>query len=84
MIIGVVSNFVAFVHNSADELRITFRIFSNEEKRRFHVGCFQNVEHLRRPFRIGSVVKRDRDLMFAARALVIKRRKLRETGYISR
>ena len=44
----------------------------------FTLCCFQNVENLRRPFRIGAIIKRDRDLMLAARALMIERRELRE------
>ncbi len=54
------------------------------KERCLYVGCFQNVEHLRRPLRIGAIVKRDRDLMLAARALMIERGKLRELYILRR
>ena len=84
MIIGVIADLVAFRHNSPNESRIFLRVHSDEEKRGLHVCCFQNVENLRRPFRIGSVIESERDLMFAAGALMIERRELRKLRDTSR
>ena len=78
MIIGVISDLVALRHDSPNESRIMFGVDPDQKKRRLHFGRFQDVENLRRPFRIRPVVESERDLVFAARALMIKRRELRK------
>ncbi len=78
MIISVVPDLVSFIDNSADEAGVALGVRPDEKKRSLHVGSFQNIENLRRPPRIGAVIKSDCHLMFAPRALVIKRGKLRE------
>src|ERR1700720_2354804 len=76
MIISVVSNLVSFIDNSPDESRIFFRVYSNHKERGLRVGRFQNVQNLGRPLRIRTIIKRERDLMFATGALMVQRRKL--------
>src|SRR5258707_1238991 len=78
MIISVVSDLVSFVHDSPDQRRILFRVYADHEERRLRIRRFQNIQDLRRPIRVRAVVKSQRDLMLAARALMIKRRKLRK------
>ena len=76
MIVGVVSDLVSFIDDATNKPGVTFRIHSHQEKRRFYVRGFKNVQDLWRPSRIGSVIKSDCDLMLAACALVIERREL--------
>ena len=76
MIIRVVSNLVTFVDNSLNQSRIFLSIYSDQEESGLHVRLFQDIENLRRPFRIRTVIERNRDLMLAARALMIQRREL--------
>src|ERR1041385_4392027 len=78
MIISVVPDLVSFVDNPADEAGIMLGVCTNEKKRGLHVGPFQNIENLRRPPRIGAVIKSDCHLMFAPGPLVIKRGKFRK------
>src|SRR6266566_4607208 len=73
MIISVVPDLVPFIDNATDKLRIALRVHSHQKKRGFHVRCFEEVQNLWRPSRIGTVVKSDCDLMLAAGALMIKR-----------
>ena len=84
MVIGMIPDLVAFRHNPPNESRIMFRIYADEKESRLHVCRFQDVENLRRPFRIGPIIKSDRDLMRAARALMIERRELRESFVYAR
>ena len=78
MIIGVVPNLVSFVDNATNEPRVTLRVYAHEEKGRFHVRGFKNIQDLWRPSRIRAVVKSDCDLVLAAKALVIQSGELRE------
>ena len=78
MVVGVISDLVAFRHDPPNESRIIFGVYTDEKERGFHFRCFQNVENLRCPFRIRPVVKCDRDLMRTAGALMIKGRELRK------
>ena len=73
MIISVVPDLVPLVDNASNKRRITLGVHAHEEKRRFYICCFQNVQDLWRPPRIRAVVKSDCNLMLAAGALVIKR-----------
>ena len=82
MIISVVPDLVTFVDDAPNEARIFLRVHAHEKERRLHVRRFQNVENLRRPSRIGTVVESDRDLMLAARALMIERRKFGNFVYL--
>src|SRR5215467_6495186 len=82
MVIGVVPDLVSFVHDPANKPRVTLCIYSDDEKRGLYVSCFKNVQNFRRPSRIGAVIKSECDLMLAARALVIQRRKLRKLHII--
>src|SRR5881394_768519 len=75
MIIGVVPNLMAFIDNATHKLGVTLCVYSHDEKGRLHVCCFQNVQDLRSPSRIGAVIESDCHLMLAAGALVIKGRK---------
>ena len=76
MIVRVVPNFVTFVDDSPNESRIFFRVRTNQEKCGLRVCRFQNIQNFRRPLRIRAIVKSNRDLMLAARTLVIQRREL--------
>ena len=76
MIISVVPNLVPFVDNSPDESGVFFSVYSNQKEGGLRVRRFQNVQDLWRPLRIGTIVKRDRDLVLTARALMIQRREL--------
>src|SRR5438105_7767982 len=78
MVIGVVPNLVSFVDDATNKRRVTLCVYSNHEKGRLDVCCFENVQDLRRPSRIGAVIKGDRHLMLAASALMIERRKFCE------
>src|SRR5206468_12499335 len=78
MIIGVVSDLVALVHNSPYQFRMTFRIRSHEEKRGFRVCAFKDVQNLRRPSWVRSIIESDGHLVLAARPLVIERGELRQ------
>ena len=50
------------------------RVLAQHEKTRLHIGRAQDAEDLRRPPRIGPVVKGNRDLMRRAGAAVVERR----------
>ena len=84
MVIGVVPDLVSFVDDATNKPRVTFRVHPDDEKRGLYVCRFQDVQNLRRPSRIGAVVKSDCDLMLAARALVIKRREFRKLHILRR
>jgi hypothetical protein len=71
MVIGMVPNLVSFVDDATNKRRVTLCVYSHDEKRGFYVYCFKDVQNFRRPSRVGTVIKSDGDLMFAARALVI-------------
>src|SRR5437588_1715742 len=76
MIIGMVPNLVPFVDNSPDQSGIFFGVYSNQKERGLRVCLFQDVQNLRRPLRVGTIVKSDRNLMLPTRALMIQRWKL--------
>src|SRR5438034_9042119 len=78
MIIGVVSNLVPVIDDATNKRRVTLRVHSHQEKRRFYVRGFKDVQDLRRPSRIGTIIESDCDLMLGAGALMIKRRELRK------
>src|SRR3954447_26034188 len=78
MVIGMVPDLVSFINDATNEGRVTLCVYSNDEERGFYICCFENVQNFRRPSGVGTVIKSDCDLMFAARALVIQRRKLRK------
>ena len=79
MIIGVVADLVPLGHDSPNEIGIFLRVDPDEEEGRLDSVRLQNVEHLRRPLRIGPVVEGERDLMLATGALMIERREFRES-----
>src|SRR5215831_8708160 len=72
MVICVISNLVAFGHNSLHKRRIFFSVSSHEEEPSFDMGRLQNVEDLRRPFRIRPIIEGKRNLMRIARSLMIE------------
>src|SRR5467141_2992365 len=78
MIISVVPNLVPFVDNSPDEPGIFLGVHSDQKERGLCVCRFQNVQNLWRPLWVGTIVKRDRNLMLPTRALMIQGRKLGE------
>src|SRR5690242_14698176 len=78
MIIGVVPNFVPFFDNSPNQIRITLGILAHQKKRRLHIGSFQNIEDLWRPFPVRTVIESNCDLMLVSGALVIEARELRK------
>src|SRR6266404_6416829 len=78
MIISVVPDLVSFVDDATDKPRVAFRVHSHEEEGRLYIRCFENVQDLRCPSRVGTVIESDGDLMLAAGALVIKRWELRK------
>src|SRR6516225_5253466 len=71
MIISVVPDLVPFINDATNKPRVTLGIYAHEEKRRFYVRRFENIQDLWRPSRIRAVVKSDCDLVLAAGALVI-------------
>src|SRR5215831_7055838 len=78
MVIGVVPDLVSFVDDAANKRRVTLCVYSDDEKCGLYICRFKNIQNFRRPSRIGAVVKSNRDLVLAARALVIQRRKFRK------
>ena len=76
MIIGMVADFVAFIHDPAHQPGITFRVCSRHEKCRRRFCRLEDIENLRCPAPVRPVIECDCDLMFTTRALMIKRRKL--------
>ena len=84
MIVGVVADLVPLGDDPPNEIGIFLRIHSDEEKCRLDAVRLQDVEDARGPFRIGPVVKGERDLMFSARALVIEGGEFREIADTSR
>src|SRR3954451_11786188 len=75
MVVSMVPDLVAFINNASNERGITLGVDAHQKERRLHVRCFKNVEDLWRPARIGTVVKRDRNLVLATGPLVIERGK---------
>src|SRR2546422_7366092 len=67
-----------FVDNSPDQPGIFLGVHSDQKERGLRVCRFQNVQNLWRPLRVGTIVKRDRNLMLPTRALMIQGRKLGE------
>jgi hypothetical protein len=59
---GVVADFVPSASTPLHQARIGFRIAADDEEGGRHMLGAQNVENLRRPFRIGTVVEGQRDL----------------------
>ena len=78
VVIGMISDLVAFRHDPPNESRVFFRVCSDEKKSRLHVCCFQDIEHLGRPFRVGSIIESEGDLMRVASTLMIERWELWE------
>src|SRR4029450_11271552 len=78
MVIGMVPDLMSFVDDATNKRRVTLCVYSDDEKRGLYVCCFKNVQDFWRPSRIRAVIKSDCDLMLAARALMIQRRKLRK------
>src|SRR4030095_9496832 len=78
MIIRVIPDLVSFVDDAANKPGVTFGVHAHQEKRRFQVCCFENVQNLWCPSGVGTVVKGDCDLMLAAGTLMIKRREFCE------
>src|SRR5215210_6965875 len=78
VVIRVVSDLVAFRQDSPDQARIFLGVCAHEKEGSFDVLLLQDVENLRGPFWIRAIVKSQGYLMGCARALMIKRRKLRE------
>src|ERR1051326_2920237 len=62
MRVAVIAEFVAFVPDAPDEIRIALGVLSDEEERRLHVVLFEDVEHLRGVRIRGTVIDRQRDL----------------------
>ena len=59
MVIGVVADLVPLGDDSPNEIRDNFSAFTPTRKNAAFTLCrFQDVENLRRPFRIGPVIER--------------------------
>ena len=82
VVIGVVTNLMPFSNDAPDQPRIAFRIHAHQEKRGFDIRRLQDVQDLWGPFRIRTVIKCKRDLVFTTSALMIKGGKLRELQII--
>ena len=78
MIIGVIPDLVSFGDDPPNEIGIALRVHADEEKRGLDLRRFEDVENLRRPFRVGAVVERERDFVRLSAALMIERGKLRK------
>ena len=74
MRVSVVADFMAFLDDAFDQLRILLRFAAHEKKRGLDVPRLEDVEDERRPFRIRSIVEGQGDIVFAARALVVENR----------
>ena len=82
MIISVITYFMSLSDNAPNEIWVTFRIHADEKKRRLYLRRLQDIENLRRPLRVGPVVKCQGDLVRVARTLMIQGRELRKFGVV--
>ena len=67
---SVIADLVTLVHHAAQQIRIRLAVLADDKKCRRNVFLFENVEDRRRPLRIGTIVKSQRDQarMIAGRA----------------
>ena len=78
MVIAVITDLVTLLHDSPNEPGMMFGIAADNKKSCSYIRRFQDVEHLWRPLRIWSVIEGQRDLVRAARSLVVERWELRK------
>ena len=78
---SVIADFVAFVDDAAQQIRIRLAVLADDEKRRRHIFLLQDVENRRCPVRIRAIVKsqRDQSRMIAAALNDVRRRRARQT-----
>src|SRR3954471_12828202 len=76
MVIAMVSNLVALIHNPPNKTWITLGVFANKKECRLHICGFENVQNFRSPSRIRTVIECDRYLMLSGLALMVEGRKL--------
>ncbi len=57
MIVGVVSDIMAFLHNPLDKIGVSFGVLADHEKRSRYVFVLEDVQDQRSIQRIGAVVK---------------------------
>src|SRR5438874_3211046 len=82
VIISVITYFVTLIDNAPNEIWVTFGIDTYQKKRGLYLCRLQNIEDLRRPLRIRSVVKCQRHFVCIARALMIQGWELRKFGIV--
>ena len=70
MRVRVIADFVAVVVLALEDFRIFAGLHADDEERSRNVFLFQDVENLRRPARIGTVVKRDGEFFLCRAKLV--------------
>jgi len=63
MRVSMDANLMAFLDNAFDDLRKSFHAHADEEKGRFHLLGFQNIQNPGRPFGIRTVIKADGHLV---------------------
>ena len=70
MRVGVVADFVAVGVFALQDFGIFAGLYADHEKCGGNVFLFEDVEDLRRPARVGAIVKRDRQFLFGRADLV--------------
>ena len=61
MCISVITNLMTFVNQAAQQVRIGLSVFPDNKECSRNLFLFENVEDCRRPSRIGTVIKSQRD-----------------------
>src|SRR5438445_13878765 len=61
MSIGMIANLMTFVNDAAHEVGIGLPILADDKECRGHILALQNVQYVRSPFGIRTVVERQRD-----------------------
>src|SRR5215208_260381 len=61
MCVSMIAEFVAFICDASNEIRISLSILSDDEKCRGNTLAFQNIENGRRPSWIRTIVEGERE-----------------------
>jgi len=77
VIIGVVSNFMAFVYNSPNQFWVALRIYSTRKNAAFTLAAL-DIEDLRGPLRVRSSSNVNATSVDATRPLMVEGRKFRK------
>src|SRR3974390_3411548 len=68
MRVGVIAELMALGEDSLDQSRTRLGVAADDEKRRLHMFGFEDIEDLRRPLRIGTVIECQCDFLWMVAA----------------